>query len=315
MELKYPQWPKTFIKPDEDVACPKLELFITFNCVTHLSRFLKLFAILAILPTSSFTQDETQIGKSSETPVNIIASTYFSLGSYSTSTRSTSPSVFVTISDSWRHYHTLGYQSLWLSQDDLGGKYYTQNMISLRSAWQLSPWVGLSGHYAYLREGDITDFSSATIFHIAGASGSYWFSSEFMVGGASTIILEKSKHSGTSLAVVFSGHLTSGLWATTRLTISQSSWTPKLLGIRETFALPIGNGSSITSYLDFGRRVFYFDDLLLVVYNQRDVQTFGAGLKASICIFESWYLLPSVEYDVFDPYSVSYLSLGLRTIF
>ncbi len=79
--------------------------------------------------------------------------------------------------------------------------------------------------------------------------------------------------------------------------------------------MPLGGESFVEVSADIGRRVFYFDDELLLVYNQREIQTGSVLLKGTVKLFPHFFVVPSLEYDVFDSYNVKYGSLGVRVVF
>jgi len=283
----------------------------------------QLLAMLVFLvPGGLSSVDSTLLDQQSatgDTPesrtIHLLPSAYGSFGSYSTGTRSRSASAYLTLSDSWRDYYTVGFSTLWLERDDAGGRYYTQGVATARASWFLGTRISVSAHYAYLHEGEIASYSPPTDFHLSGIGGSYWFSYNTVVGASGTIALSSGSAQAMIARAVFSHHLGAGFWTTSTVTTGNTRWTPAVAAWRQSLVIPLGGEHSIVASADIGRSVFYFDDELLVVYNQREVQTRFFQLKGVICILERTYLLPSLEYDEFESYNVTYASVGVRMVF
>jgi hypothetical protein len=219
------------------------------------------------------------------------------------------------LSDEWKDYYTLGFATLWLDRDDLGGKYYSQELVLGRASWLLGYQTNLFASYAYLHEGEIASYSSPATFHFAGGGGSYWLSPTEQIGASAVVSLSEGKIQSENLRGFFSFHIAEGIWATSMATFSKAKWTPSLFVFRQSVSVPLGGDSYLAASADFGRHAFYFDDELLLVYNQRAVQTGYYLLKGTIRIFDQFYLIPSFEYNVFDEYKVKYGSLGARIMF
>jgi len=247
--------------------------------------------------------------------MHLIGSAYGTMGTYSTDTRSRSASAYLTLSDEWRDYYTLGLSTLWLERDDLGGKYYSQELVSGQAAWSIGYRTKLSATYAYLHEGEIASYSSPATFHFAGGGGSYWLSLTEQVGASAVVSLSGGKVQSANLRGFVLFHIAEGIWATSMATYSKAKWTPSLFVFRQSVSVPLGGDSYIAASADFGRHAFYLDDDLLLVYNQRAVQTGYYLLKGTIRIFDQFYVIPSFEYNGFDEYNVKYGSLGARMVF
>lgn len=265
----------------------------------------------ALLPSIVPQVDETT-GVAS--PIHIVASAYGVVGRYSTDTRSRSVSGYVTLSNAWLDYYTIGYNTLWLERD-ADGTYYTQHLGVARASVFLPPRVTLALHYAYLNEGEIQSFSQRTIFHWMGSGISYWFSPLQVAGTSFTLSLSGGNFAGSIFRGYFSCEVVAGIWSTTTAVLSDASWTPSLFSVHQTISLPLGNENYIVASAGAGRRAFYLDDEALIVYNQRVVLTRCAQLKAIVNVGGGCYLVPSFDFNGHDEYSALYGSLGLRVVF
>ncbi len=247
--------------------------------------------------------------------LHVVASAYGSVGSYTTDTRSKSASAYITLSNEWRDYYTVGFASLWLERDDMGGKYYSQQLLAGRGSWLLDPQTNLFGVYAYLHESEIVSYSSSASFHLLGGGGSYWFSLTEVAGGAIVASTSQGKLQSGAARGFFSFHLTEGVWLTSAATYTKAQWTPSMFVFRQSVSVPLGGENHLVASADIGRRAFFFDDDLLIVYNQRSVQTGSYVLKGTIRVFDHFYVIPLLQYDTFDDYQVKYGSLGLRVVY
>ena len=247
--------------------------------------------------------------------IHLIGSVYGTMGTYSVGTRSRSASAYLTLSDEWRDYYTLGFATLWLERDDLDGKYYSQELASAQASWLLGYRTKLFTTYAYLHEGEIVSYSSPATFHFGGGGGSYWLSPTEQIGVSAMGSLSEGEVQSENFRGFFSFHIAEGIWATSAATFSKAKWTPSLFAFRQSVSVPIGSDSYLAASAEFGRHAFYFDDELLLVYNQRAVQTGYYLLKGTVRVFDRFYLIPSFEYDVFDEADVKYGSLGARMMF
>lgn len=246
-------------------------------------------------------------------PVHVIASTYGTIGTYSTETHSYSISGYATLTNAWRDYYTVGYIDLWLNRSDLGGKYFSQNLFTARGSWLLSgDRVSISTHYAYLDEGEIQSFSNPAVFHWMGAGGQYWFSPFQTIGTSLTLSLSEGTFVAGGYSSFFSFDVGSGIWSTTKLTVTDADFTARLFSLGQEISVPLGNDSYVVARGQFGRRGFFFDDEALIVYNQRAVQTKSFSVKGIIQTFSKLYLIPSLQYDAFDEYDIFYGSIGIR---
>jgi hypothetical protein len=247
--------------------------------------------------------------------MHFMASAYGTMGTYSTDTRSRSASAYITLSDAWKDYYTLGFATLWLDRDDLGGKYYSQELVSGQASWSLGYRTKLFATYAYLHESEIASYSSPATFHFGGGGGSYWLSLTEQIGMSAIVSLSEGKSQSENLRGFFSFHIAEGIWATSTATYSKAKWTPSLFVFRQSVSVPLGNESYIVASADVGRHAFHFDDEFLLVYNQRVVQTGYYLLKGTIRVFNQFYIIPSFEYNGFDEFNVKYGSLGARMVF
>jgi hypothetical protein len=210
---------------------------------------------------------------------------------------------------------TLGFSTLWLERSDAGGKYYSQQLASARALVFVSDRISLSGHYAYLNEGEIANYSGAAMFHWLGGGANYWFSYLAYVGTSFSISLSKGNVASSAFRGWYSLDLGGGIWATSMALVTGAEWAPLLFAFRQAVSVPLGNDSYIIAWADIGRRGFYFDDESLVAYNQREIQTGAYAVKSIIRIVNNVYAIPSFELDAFDDYTVKYGSLGVRVIF
>lgn len=248
--------------------------------------------------------------------LHVLASAYGAIGGYSTQTDSRSVSGYVTVSNAWRDYYTVGYANLWLERDDAGGKYYSQRLVSARASWLLpGDRISLAAHYAYLDEGAIQNFSTSQVLHWGGAGATYWFSPFQSASTSLSLSLADGELVAGVYRGIFSLNIVNGIWATSTAIITDAEFSPRLFSFRQSVSVPLGNDSFLVASGEAGRRGFYFDDEALIVYNQRSVQTGSFILKGIVQTFNSLYLIPSFEYDLFDEYNVKYGSLGIRIVF
>jgi len=247
--------------------------------------------------------------------LHAIAAMYGTTGGYSTGTDSRSVSGYVTLTNSWLDYYTLGYVLLWLQRGDAGGRYYTQQLMTVSASHAFTDRVSAAARYAYLKEGEIQYYSDQTEFHFFGAGASYWFSPFALAGFSTSLGLSRGRLTAGCHRGFFSCDVMGGIWVTSSATVTDAEWTPTLFSFRETISVPLGNDSYIVGTGEAGRRGFYFDDEALIMYNQRDIQTQSAILKGIVHVIDGLYLLPALEYDGFDSYSVKYGSFGIRVVF
>jgi hypothetical protein len=247
--------------------------------------------------------------------LHFVASTYGSIGQFTTDTKSRSISGYFTISNSWRDYYTAGFASLWLERDDAGGKYYAQQLASLRASWFFGYRLNVAVHYAYLNEGEIAFYSNPAIFHFLGAGGDYWFSPAQVIGTSFTVSLSERKLRSQAYRGYYSFNIGHDIWLNSKVVVTKTEWTPTLLSIKELLSFRLGGDNHLTASAEIGRRAFYFDDDNLIVYNQRVVQTGTYTIKGTIRLTDFLYVIPALEYGVHDEYKTTHGSLGLKAIF
>jgi hypothetical protein len=197
----------------------------------------------------------------------------------------------------------------------MNGKYYSQQLLAGRGSWQLNPRANLFGVYAYLHESEIVSYSSSASFHFLGGGGSYWFSLTEVTGGAIVASISQGKLQSGAGRGFFSFHFTEGVWLTSAATYTKAQWTPSMFVFRQSVSVPLGGENYLVASADIGRRAFFFDDELLIVYNQRNVQTGYYLLKGTFQLLDHLYVIPSFEYNLFDDYEVKYGSVGLRFVY
>ena len=273
-----------------------------------------LFALFFLLADSAESDSPTAF-ISVPSPLHMVISAYGTMGGYSTETASRTISGYVTLSNAWRDYYTIGYGNLWLESNDAGGKYYSQNSLTARTSWLMSgDRISLALQYAYLDEGAIQNFSTSQVFHWAGAGAVYWFSPFQYVSAAFSLSLSEGVLVAGAYRGSFSFDAANGIWATSTLIVNDADFTAKLCSFRQSVSIPLGNDSFLIASGEVGRRGFYFDDELLIIYNQRYVQTGSYALKGIVQATDHIYLIPSFEYTLFDDYDVKYGSLGVRVV-
>ncbi|MBI5471251.1 MAG: hypothetical protein HY961_02795 [Ignavibacteriae bacterium] len=277
--------------------------------------------LISLLMTHGFSPEDSAIGSVQPTvaevtsPLHVMASGFGTLGSYSTGTDLRSASGYVSLSNSWRDYYTVGYANLWLERSDAGGKYYSQNFVSGRVTKFVSQRVSLTGLYGFLDEGEIEFYSGAAVFHWIGAGANYWFSYTHVAGASAAVSLSKGNLAASALRGYFSFDVLNGIWTTSTIVVTGAEWSPTFLTFHQTLSVPLGNENYIVATADFGRRGFYLDDESLVVYNQRAIQTGSYAAKATIKLTSGIFLIPSFEYDTFDDFNAKYGSIGVRAVF
>jgi hypothetical protein len=265
-------------------------------------------------PDSTIADPGVETRNPQHTSVNVIATVLFSLGSYSTATSSHNRSAYLTLNESWRSYYTLGFHSLELRREDQGGAYYFQQFFTARVSHLLTNALNAGVHYAYLHENAFTVFPSSS-FHIFGMRGTYWLSHSDALGASLTMSISGSNVQTKIAQIAYTTRIVDGLWGTSVLSLSDAVWTSRLLAFRQNISIPFEDGIFLWASGGIGRRVFYFDDELLILYNQREVQTGNISFGASVKIFDQFYILPTLERDIFTDYSVTYGSVGLRAVF
>ncbi|MBI3193811.1 MAG: hypothetical protein HYZ34_04980 [Ignavibacteriae bacterium] len=285
-----------------------------------------------------FGQDESahstskQSSDSSQLDVRIHTSAFYSYGLYSTMTVSKSVNTFLTLEHQRRNFYTVGYHWLSFSRDDIGKDYFTEySFLGKGTSW-FGSRINASVFYAYNHQSAID--SNSFTYHAFGANGNYWFSGSAIVGftysGAIQIIetdtlkgngYRRNQSTTTSDYAVnnYSGHLSynlgSGIWVTTSAIVSDSRLTGQFLFVRQNASVSLGKYTRVNVSAGFGRRTFYFDEDLLLLYNQPEVQTGGYMLGGTIGISKHFNIAPSFEYDTFDSYTITYSSLGFRYSF
>jgi hypothetical protein len=247
-------------------------------------------------------------------PLHFLASAYGTLGGYSTSTDSRSYSGYVTLTNAWRDYYTLGFSSLSLKSSG-AGKFYSQDVVTARASLFVSDRVALVGHYGYLFEGEISSYSSSAVFHWIGGGANYWFSYFSLAGISSSAAITGGKVVSSAFRGWYSFDVLNGIWASSLVVVTASDWSPRLFSFRQVVTVPVGNESSIIGWADVGRRGFYFDDESLIMYNQRSILRGSFVVKAIVRIVGGVYAIPLLQYDTLDDYDVKYASLGIRVVF
>lgn len=278
-------------------------------------RIMSCLGLVILFMPLGLAQDESIEPATLPSSWHTVATVYGALGRYSTDTDARAASAYITVSNAWRDYYTLGYATLWLERGDSGGKYYSQHALSARGSWFVSDRISVASHYAYLDEGEIQFYSNPATFHWGGAGASYWFSPFQVVGTSFTLSLSKGSVLARIYRAVHSFDVANGIWLTSSVIVTDAAWTPQLFSFRQLVTLPLGNESYLVAAGDFGRRGFYFDDEGLVIYNHRLVQTAGATLKGIVRIIPTFFVIPAVEYSRFDEYNVFYGSFGIRAVF
>lgn len=299
------------VSPQTLPSFPKTEIPITIR----MHNLVGLVAFL-FMHTDSTEFDSSPASISLPSSLHILASAYGAIGGYSTQTDSRSISGYITLSNAWRDYYTVGYSNLWLESNAAGGKYYSQNLVTARASWLLpGERVALAAHYAYLNEGEIQFYSNPTVFHWAGGGATYWFSPFQFAMTSFSLSLSGGTLVAGAYRGTFSFNVADGIWSTSTVIVNDADFTARLCSFRQSVSVPLGNESFLVASGEIGRRGFYFDDEALVIYNQRSVQTGLFILKGTVQTFDRLYLIPSFEYNSFDGYNVKYGSLGIRIVF
>ncbi|MBI5215420.1 MAG: hypothetical protein HY960_06665 [Ignavibacteriae bacterium] len=285
-----------------------------------------------------FGQDETnrsssrQTNESAQSDVRIHSSVFYSYGSYSTATVSKSVNTFLTLEHQKKNFYTFGYHWLSFSRDDVGLNYFSEYAFIGKGSMRLGNRVSGALFYSYNYQSEIEDISNPFIFHAFGGSFGYWLNYDASVGftysGAIQISeTNTSRGNGRNQSTTtsdyavnnYSGHfiynLGSGIWITTSAIASDSKWAGNFLFVRQNINVSLGKYTRMNVSVGFGRRTFYFDEDLLLLYNQPEVQTGGYMLGGTIGITKNFNIAPSFEYDTFDSYTITYGSIGFRYSF
>ncbi len=283
-----------------------------------------------------FAQDESnrsvsrQALDSSQSTIRFHSSAFYSYGNYSTMTVSKSANVFVTLEHQKKNYFTAGYHWLSFSRDDVGQDYFTEYAFIGKATSWFSNRVSASVFYAYNHQSEIQNYTEPFLFHTFGVNGNYWLSGSAFAGftysgaiqiqesnvrGNGNQSTKQSDYAVNNYSGHFSFNLGSGIWLTTSAIASDSKWAGKYFFLRENISVSLGKYTRVNVSAGFGRRTFYFDEELLLLYNQPEVQTGGFMLGGTIGITKSFNIAPSFEYDVLDSYNITYGSLGFRYTF
>jgi hypothetical protein len=283
-----------------------------------------------------FGQDEAnrspsqQASEFSQSNLRLHASAFTSYGSYSTLTTSKSANLFFTLEHEKKNYYTVGYHWLSFSGDTIGKDYFTEFAFFGKGSRWLGGRVNASIFYAYNHQGEISNWTNPFIFHAFGVSVGYWLNADaaagFTYSGAFQIQESKFSVFGnqstkqTDYAVNnYSGHfsynLGKGIWLATSAIATDSKWAGSLFFTRQNVSVSLGKYTRMNVSAGFGRRTFYFDEDLLLLYNQPEVQTGGYMLGGTIGITKNFNIAPSFEYDTFDSYNITYGSIGFRYSF
>ena len=243
-------------------------------------------------------------------------------GRYSNQTRSPALTVFGDMAFPERYIATLGYQSLWLSNASSVWRSFHQDLISARLSTGLTERMNASVYYSWLHEGEIPGFVPAFIFHFMGADANARVADLVNIGASYTVSVSAGRRTSSALRV-YGNVATDGrvLLSINALgsKASQSlldaaapsqAWTPQLFFLEGDVSVPLGERYSADLSAGIGRRVFAYDEAPLIAYNQREIMTGRSILSGNIGLSETVTLLPSLEYDVFEGYTILYSTIG-----
>ncbi|TAK67644.1 MAG: hypothetical protein EPO24_00280 [Bacteroidetes bacterium] len=255
-------------------------------------------------------------------------SAFYSLGSYTTNTISRNTSAFITLEHNKRSFYSAGYQTISFSRDDLGQNYFLEYTLFGKGLWWLGDRLNASLYYAYDHQNEIPYYFPQFTFNVFGVSAQYWFNQSTALGASYAGALQTSETElfsffgnssarETDYAVhIASAHIVhsigSGIWLSTSAIVTDAKWAGTFFYARENIHVRLGKYTSLKASAGLGRRAFYLDEELLLLFDQPEVQTGGFSLGSVIGITENIGILPAIEYDLFDDYNITYGSLGVR---
>ena len=285
----------------------------------------------SIMDTTATMQLYPQSVKS---PLYIHGSSYYSVGTYSTSTISKSLNTYLTVEQPKKWFSTLSYQELTFSRDDMGDNYFNQYILLGKAGLWLNNRINLSGFFAYNFQSGMAYYfngfkynSQDFIFTVYGGNANYWFNRSTAVGFSYSggirktsdwsftnpyTLNETSERAFDNYSLHFYCNVYKSIWSQTTGTVTYAKWAGQYFMFRENISTNLTDYLRVNVSVGIGRRAFYFDDELLVMYNPPDVQKACYVVGASIGITKNIFVFPSFEYDAFDDYLIRYGTIGFR---
>ena len=137
--------------------------------------------------------------------------------------------------------------------------------------------------------------------------------SQLFTLNATTSLYEKKIFS-TAASLKFTTEIYRGLTSISAVDISKTDATRLLYSGKEQL---------VYAYQPFlfnikvmaGKRVFYFDESSLVLFNQREIQTLSIGGGVSYYFSPAFSFTGTYEYEKFPPYKISYFAAGIKYLF
>ncbi len=265
-----------------------------------------------------------------QSPLYLHGSSYYSVGNYSTSTVSKSLNTYISLEKPKQWFLTGSYLELTFSRDDMGDNYFNQYILLGKAGVWIDNRTNASAFYAYNFQSGIKYYTEDFIFKIYGGNANYWFNKSTAVGisyvggtmttrefDVSSLSMNKktTEHSLDNTSIHFYYNIYKSLWSHSTGTLTYAKWAGQFFMFRENLSFNVTDYLRVNASAGIGRRAFYFDEDLLVMYNQPDVQTASYVVGASIGVTKKIHIIPSFQYDEFDDYIVRYGTVGVRVTF
>ena len=277
-------------------------------------KFLLLF-FLFLFSENLFAQNSTKFSVSSFT-------TY---GKYSDDRDSKALGVYATMLNGVQSSYSLGVDVLLLSSKGKGGKFFTQEFIPMRGSWWLGGKWSVSAHTAFLNEesykfkyvnaGQQYDTSYlASRFYFFGGGAMYHLARTQLLTLSATGSLHEKKIFSQSAHLKFTTEVMGGITGISSVDVSKTESTQWLYSGKVQFVYAY-QPFLFNVKLMAGKRVFYFDESLLVLFNQREIQTLSLGGGISYYFSPSLSVSATYELEKFSQYRISYFAAGAKYLF
>jgi len=219
--------------------------------------------------------------------------------------------------------YSFGTEILSLDEKPLNKNFFSQQLYTTRGSWWLGGKWSVAAHGAILHEDDF-DYHDvgfvaldslysfpATMYYFIGG-GILFHQSQFATASVTgTLSLYENKIYSQLFTAKYSYQIAQGLFNISAIDAGKTKSTPLLLSAREQLTY-FYSQFSFNAKVSLGKRVFFFDESLLVLFNQREQQTVSFGGGVSYFFSPKFSLIGTFEFEKFDSYTISYTALGLK---
>jgi len=259
---------------------------------------------------------------------HINASLFTSYGNYfysqhSNSRNSKSLGFYGTFVNGYTNSFSLGADVLTLSDKQQQENFFLQQLLVTRGAWWFGGMWSASLHAALLHENayayrdagflvadSLYSFPERNIYFIGGG-GMFHYSPTAIFTLNGTVSFNNRELFSKLFTFKYSLAFPSGITEIFSVDVSALQLSPLLFSIRNQITYSYKkfffNGKVL-----FGRRVFFFDEASLTLYNQREQQTASYAFGCGWVLSQSLAALSSISLEKFDGYSLVYVSLGMK---